>query len=393
MTEKLIKTQVAIIGGGPAGMLLAHVLQLMNISSVVIERRSKEYVLSRIRAGVLEAGTVEFLREVGIAERLDREAFIQRDVHYGYEGKETLALDLEHYTGKTLVAYGQVALTEDLYNAHETAGRALFDDIEDATPQSIDGSPSVTFTKNGEAYRVECDFIAGCDGFHGVSRQAIPASVRREWERAYPFGWLGVLSETPPMDELLYGRHSDGFVLASKRNPTLSRYYVQCSLTDRIEDWSDDRFWEAVITRLPDEFSDKVVSGPSIEKSIAPLRSFVSEPMQYGRLFLAGDASHIVPPTGAKGLNLAVSDVYYLSRALDAHYNHANDELLNSYSETALSRVWSSVNLSWQLTKLLHVFPDEPPFDDKIRENDFETLLKHEPIRAAMAYKKIGLPF
>lgn len=374
-------------------MLLSHALDLVGIKSVVVERRPRDYVLGRVRAGVLEAGTVEFLRQLGLNERLDRLRHDLTKVHYGFEGRDTLVLDLLGLTGKHLTAYGQTFITEDLYQAHDAAERPLFDAVEDARIEGIQGDPVVHFTHEGAATELACDFVVGCDGFHGVSRMTIPASVRREWERVYPFGWLGILAEVPPLDELFYAYHSDGFMLASRRTPTLSRYYVQCSMSETTDDWSDDRFWDAIQTRLPEEYRHKVTTGPSIEKSIAPLRSFVSEPMQYGKLFLAGDAAHIVPPTGAKGLNLAVSDVYYLSRALDAHYNSKNSSLLEGYSATALARVWSSVNLSWQLTRLLHAFPGEDPFDARIRQNDFDLLLAHEPMRAAMAYEKIGIPF
>lgn len=386
-----IKADVSIIGGGPAGMLLSHMLDLSGIKSVVIERRPRSHVLARIRAGMLESGTVDILRQAGLSERLEREAIIQEKVHYGFQGKETLVLDLKAHTGRCLTAYGQTAITEDLYAAHEAAGRLLFDGVNDAQPHDVLNSPHVTFTQNGKAYHVESAYIVGCDGAHGVCRKAMPSAIRQEWEREYPFGWLGILSKVPPMPELFYASHSEGFLLASKRGPNLSRYYVQVPMSDRVTDWSDDRFWEAIYKRLPKEFHDHVTPGPSIEKSIAPLRSFVSEPMQYGRLFLAGDAAHVVPPTGAKGLNLAVSDVYYLHRALDSAYNHSNTELLENYGQTALRRVWSAVNLSWQLTKLLHIFPGEDPFDAKLRENDFDLLLHHPDLQAAMAYEKVGL--
>lgn len=390
MTLK-IKTDVAIIGGGPAGMLLSHMLDLSGIKSVVIEQKPRAYVLERIRAGMLESGTVDVLRQAGLAERLNREAIIQEKVHYGFRGKETLILDLKAHTGRWLTAYGQTAITQDLYAAHDRAERTLFDGVADAQPHDLMHSPHVTFTKDGQTYDVECSYIVGCDGFHGVSRTSIPTSVRKEWEQVYPFGWLGVLAEVPPMPELFYARHTDGFLLASKRSPTRSRYYVQVPACDHVSDWSDDRFWQAVYKRLPTEFHHRVTTGPSIEKSIAPLRSFVSEPMQYGRLFLAGDAAHIVPPTGAKGLNLAVSDVYYLHRAMDAFFNHDNPNLLEVYGATALRRVWSSVNLSWKLTKLFHAFPGESAFEQKLRENDFDLLLDHPQMQAAMAYEKVGL--
>jgi len=390
MTHK-IKTDISIIGGGPAGMLLSHLLDLSGIKSVVIEQKPRSYVLNRIRAGTLEAGTVDILRQAGLATRLDRDAIIHDQVHYGFHDKGTLVLDLKRLTGRSLTAYGQTPLTEDLYAAHDAAGRILFDDAADVQPHGILHNPLVTFTKDGKNYEVESKYIVGCDGFHGVSRRSIPSPARQECERTYPFGWLGVLSDVPPMPELYYAQHPDGFMLASKRGHSRSRYYVQVPTTDRIEDWSDDRFWDAVYQRLPEEFHHRVTTGPSIEKSIAPMRSFVSEPMQYGNLFLAGDAAHIVPPTGAKGLNLAVSDVYYLHRAMDAHFNYKNSDLIENYSDTALRRVWSSVNLSWKLTKLFHTFPNESEFDRKLRENDIDLLLNHEPMQRVMAYEKVGI--
>jgi len=390
---KIIKTDVTIIGAGPAGMLLSHLLDLSGIRSVVIEQKSRAYVLERIRAGMLESGTVDVLRQAGLADRLDREALIQEKVHYGFEGKETLILDLKAHTGRWLTAYGQTAITQDLYAAHDAAGRVLFDNVPDAQPHDLTHSPHVTFTKDGQAFDVQSTYIVGCDGFHGVSRASMPDAIKSEWERVYPFGWLGVLADVPPMPELFYARHTDGFLLASKRSPTRSRYYVQVPSSDCVADWSDDRFWEAIYKRLPEEYHDRVTTGPSIEKSIAPMRSFVSEPMQYGGLFLAGDAAHIVPPTGAKGLNLAVSDVYYLHRAMDAFFNGNNSDLLAEYGATALRRVSSSVNLSWKLTKLFHAFPNESAFDAKLRENDFDLLLDHAPMQAAMAYEKVGLRF
>ncbi|SMX51192.1 4-hydroxybenzoate 3-monooxygenase [Actibacterium lipolyticum] len=386
-----VKTDVTIIGGGPAGMLLAHMLDQSGIRSVVIERKTREYVLGRIRAGMLEAGTVDIFRQFGLAERLDRECMIQEKVHYGYEGKDTLVLDLKAHTGRWLTAYGQTALTEELYKEHERAGRPLFDAVQDAQPEGFKSSPVTTFTKEGQSYRVESQYIVGCDGSHGVSRNAIPKDIRKEWTREYPFGWLGVLAEVPPMPQLFYARHSDGFVLASKRTPTLSRYYVQVPTLDTTRDWSDDRFWDAIYTRLPESHHGHVTPGPSIEKSIAPLRSFVSEPMQYGRLFLAGDAAHIVPPTGAKGLNLAVSDVYYLHRALDAAFNQNNQHMLENYGQTALRRVWAAINLSWRLTKLMHVFPGEASFEAKLRDSEFDLLLHNPCMQAAIAHEKVGL--
>jgi len=372
-------------------MLLAHMLDQSGIRSVVIERKTREYVLGRIRAGMLEAGTVDIFRQFGLAERLDQECIIQEKVHYGYEGKDTLILDLKAHTGRCLTAFGQTALTEELYKEHERAGRLLFDAVKDVQPEGFKSSPFTTFTKDGQLYRVESQYIVGCDGSHGVTRNAIPKDIRKEWIKEYPFGWLGILAEVPPMPQLFYSRHSDGFMLASKRGPSLSRYYVQVPTQDSTSDWSDDRFWNAIYTRLPESHHRHVTPGPSIEKSIAPLRSFVSEPMQYGRLFLAGDAAHIVPPTGAKGLNLAVSDVYYLHRALDAAFNQNNQNMLEDYGKTALRRVWAAINLSWRLTKLMHVFPGEASFEAKLRDSEFDLLLNNPCMQAAVAHEKVGL--
>lgn len=387
------RTQVAIIGGGPAGMLLAHALDKMGIASIVIERSSKAHVLSRIRAGVLEQGTVKFLRDVGLGERMDTEGMIERGTMIGWEGKPSFRIELEKHTGKPMMAFGQTAITEELYIAQQMAGRMIYTEASDVIIDGIETRPIIRFRQAGKDHQIACDIVAGCDGFHGVSRQAIPRSKRREWERVYPFGWLGIMAEVPPLKELVYTQHSDGFALASKRNSMLSRFYVQCPNSDKVEDWSDDRFWEALINRLPDEFANQIVTGPSIEKSIAPLRSFVSAPMQYGKLFLAGDAAHIVPPTGAKGLNLAVSDVYYLSRALDRYFNHSKTGLIERYSETALNRVWSAVSLSWRLTKMLHRFDHEDPFDEMIRQNDYDMLMKYEEKQVVLAREYCGLPY
>lgn len=388
------RTQVAIIGGGPAGLLLSHILDQNGIDNVLLERRSKEYVLSRIRAGVLEAGSVQLLRDVGLGESMDREGKPKNGTAIVWQDKEDFFIDTAKWTGKQMMAYGQTAITHDLYDARERDGGNVIDEAEDVALFDVDGdAPYVTYVKDGSSHRVDCDYIAGCDGFHGVSRQTIPEDIQRTYERVYPFGWLGIMVERPPLQDFIYCYHDKGFALAAQRNPMLSRYYVQCDIDDEVGQWSDDRFWEAFLERFPDNLGSQVQTGPSIEKSIAPLRSFVCEPMRYGRLFLAGDAAHIVPPTGAKGLNLAFSDVYYLSRALTEHYKSANDRYLNCYSDMALRRVWASENISWRLTKLLHVFPGEDPFDQKIRQNDYDVLLSSEPAQQALAYEYIGLPF
>ncbi len=388
------RTRVAIIGGGPAGLLLSHMLDLNGIDNIVLERQSKAHVLSRIRAGVLEAGSVKLLRDLGLSEHMDRDGKPKDGTAIVWQDKPDFFIDTARWTGKQMMAWGQTAITEDLYAARERDGGNIVNEARDVALHDIgSGDPFVTYVHEGKACRIDCDFIAGCDGFHGPSRQAIPANVLRTYERTYPFGWLGIMVERPPLEDFIYAYHEKGFALAAQRNPMLSRYYVQVDIDDDIADWPDDRFWQAFLDRFPPQLGSKVVTGPSIEKSIAPLRSFVAEPMRHGRLLLAGDAAHIVPPTGAKGLNLAFSDVYYLSRALERHYEASDDHYLDCYSEMALRRVWSAENLSWRLTKLLHVFPGEDPFDQKIRQNDYDVLLTSEPAQQALAYEYIGLPF
>ena len=354
------RTQVAIIGGGPAGMLLSHLLHLSGIDSLVLERQTKAHVLKRIRAGVLEPGTVKLLREAGLGERMDLEGHAHDGSYIVWQDRRPFLINTVEHCGEPMWSYGQTAITEELYRVRERDGGHVVDEVENVRLLDLtEAEPKVAYDKDGRSCAVACDFIAGCDGFHGVSRHSIPAAALRTFERAYPFGWLGVMSETPPVGDIIYARHERGFALASRRNPMLSRYYIQCDLTTEIADWPDEKFWQELKRRFPAEIAQRIVTGPSIEKSIAPLRSFVAEPMRYGRLFLAGDAAHIVPPTGAKGLNLAVSDVFYLHRALAAHFDARDDRYLDSYSDMALRRVWGAVRLSWQLTKLLHVFPDE----------------------------------
>jgi p-hydroxybenzoate 3-monooxygenase len=312
---------VAIIGGGPAGLLLSHILHRNGVDSIVLERQSRTYVLERIRAGVLEAGTVTLLREVGLGARMDREGHPHDGSAIAWEGRQRFFIDTRKYTGNAMMAYGQTAITEDLYAACDAAGSQVIDKAADVRLHELtERRPYVTYEKEGSIRRIDCDYVAGCDGFHGVSRTAIPDSVLKTYEKSYPFGWLGIMSETPPYPDLCYCQHHRGFALASMRNPMLSRYYIQCDLDAKLEDWPDDRFWQEFKARCPPDKAGAIVTGPSIEKSIAPLRSFVAAPMRYGQLFLAGDAAHIVPPTGAKGLNLAVSDVFYLSRALTEAY-------------------------------------------------------------------------
>lgn len=391
---KTTKTQIVIIGGGPAGLTLSHILDQHQIDNIVLERKSKEYVLGRIRAGVLEAGSAQLLRDIGLGERMDREGKSKDGTMIVWQNKPDFFIDTKKWTGKQMMAYGQTDITRDLYEAREAAGANIVNEAIDVALHDIDSdAPWVSYEKDGQQHRVDCDYIVGCDGFHGPSRQAIPASVRKEYERVYPFGWLGILVERPPVGEFIYAYHKEGMAMAAMRNPMLSRYYVQVPVSDKIEDWSDQRFWDTLLHRFPDDLASKIQTGPSIEKSIAPLRSFVSEPLRYGRLFLAGDAGHIVPPTGAKGLNLAFGDVYYLSRAFRTFYQEKSEHYLDNYSEMALRRVWAAENTSWKLTKLLHYFPGEEEFDQKIRENDYELLLNSEDHQRALACEYVGLPF
>ncbi len=387
-----MQTQVAIIGGGPAGTLLSHLLANAGISSIVLERQSREHVLSRIRAGVLEWGTVETLRAAGLGERLDTEGHVHDTINIAWRGQQLLSVDTFDMVGKRMMGYGQTKIQEDLYAAADGRDQQIIFEAEDVALHDIESDrPRVTFTANGDTHEISCDYIAGCDGFHGPSRQAIPAEKRQEFLKEYPFGWLGILSETPPLPILMYANSEHGFALCSMRNPMLSRYYVQCPLTDTTDDWSDDRFWSELFARIPDAQAAQIQTGPSIEKSIAPLRSFVSEPISWGRLHLAGDAAHIVPPTGAKGLNLAVSDVHYLSQALIAQY--AGDPvLLEQYGATALRRVWGAVRFSWWLTSLLHRFPDQTPFDQRAQEQELEFLNASAHAQAAMTEQYVGLP-
>jgi p-hydroxybenzoate 3-monooxygenase len=393
LLSQLVRTQVAIVGAGPAGTLLAHLLGLAGIEHVVVERQTRRHVLERVRAGVLEAGTVQVLRDSGLGERMDREGHVHDTINIAWRGEELLALDTVRLVGRPMMAYGQTKIQEDLYAAADAAGTTIHFEAGDVEVHDVEtDSPSVTFGSGDGRERIECDVVAGCDGFHGVSRSAIPAHMRTEYEKVYPFGWLGVLSETPPLPIILYANHRRGFALCSMRTPMLSRHYVQCRLDETVDDWPDDRFWTELTARIPASLADGLVTGPSIEKSITPLRSFVSEPMRHGRLFLAGDAAHIVPPTGAKGLNLAVSDVFFLSRALAAHYA-GDDRLLDAYSDMALRRVWGAVRFSWWLTMLLHRFPDQTAFDQRAQEQELSYLASSVAAQTAMVEQYVGLPF
>lgn len=388
-----MKTQVAIIGGGPAGMLLSEILHRRGVGSVVLEKHSRRHVLSRIRAGVLEQTTVDVLRANGLGARMDREGHAHDGMKIVWAGRDSFFIDVKKHVGKQFIAYGQTNIQQDLFAAADRRGATLLTEAENVQPMDVTSDrPYLTFKVRGDALRLDCDFIAGCDGFHGVSRKAIARDVLREFEKVYPFGWLGILSETPPLPDIVYANHPRGFALASMRNPMLSRYYIQVPLDTRIEDWPDERFWTELKARYPHEMAEAIVTGPSVEKSIAPLRSFVAEPMRYGRLFLAGDAAHIVPPTGAKGLNLAVSDVFYLSRALAAFYSEGSSVLLDSYSDMALRRVWSAVRISWYLTNLLHRFPGASDFDQRAQEYELQYLSSSHPAEVALAEQYAGLP-
>jgi p-hydroxybenzoate 3-monooxygenase len=388
-------TQVAIIGSGPAGLLLSQLLSRRGIRSIVLERQTRAYVEGRIRAGVLEQGTVDLLREAGVADRLDREGLI----HDGFEiafGGGHHRIDLSGPTGgKVVTVYGQTEVTKDLIEARVTGDDNIVFEAEDVSLHELEGErPIVRYIKDGKPQELYCDFVAGCDGFHGVSRKSIPAHILKTYEQVYPFGWLGILADTPPVsNELIYASHDAGFALFSMRSTTRTRCYIQCPVTENLDDWPDDRIWEELRSRLSPEHAAALVTGPSIEKSIAPLRSFVAEPLRFGRLFLAGDAAHIVPPTGAKGLNLAASDIHYLSRALFAHYIDHNDELIESYSETCLRRIWKCERFSWWMTTLLHHFPDDPPFKRKMQTAELDYVVNSEAAMAALAENYVGLPY
>jgi len=389
-----MRTQVAIIGGGPAGLLLSQLLLKRGIDTVVLERRTKDYVLARIRAGVLETGFAGLMREAGVGARMDKEGIKHDGAHIAHP-RGQFRIDFKKLTGDHVIVYGQGEVTRDLYDAREAAGGETLFECAGVTPRDLDGEqPFLTFLPGGKMNRLDADFIIGCDGFHGPSRQAIPEAARREFEKTYPFGWLGILSETPPIDdELIYAGSERGFALCSMRHEKLSRYYIQCPLSDSPEDWDDDDFWAELKRRLPEEVAETLVTGPSVEKSIAPLRSFVCEPMRWGRLFLCGDAAHIVPPTGAKGLNTAASDVHYMYHALVRHYEDDDSAGLDQYSAQTLARIWKTQRFSWWMTNMLHRFPDQSEFDLRVQQAELAFLEENEAARRALAESYVGLPY
>jgi p-hydroxybenzoate 3-monooxygenase len=389
-----MRVQVAVIGAGPAGLLLGALLHQAGIDALLIEQRSADYVLGRIRAGVLEQGTVDLLDQLGLSARLHAEGLVHGGVGLSFGGARH-RIDLHHLTGgKSVTVYGQTEITRDLMAARAAAGLATVYEADQVGLHDFDGeTPSVSWVKGGRAERIECDFIAGCDGYHGVSRASVPAGSIQTFERIYPFGWLGVLSDTPPVShEVMYTHHERGFALCSMRSMTRSRTYVQCSLDDTVEQWSDTAFWDELRRRLDPQAAETIVTGPSIEKSIAPLRSFVAEPMRFGRLFLAGDAAHIVPPTGAKGLNLAASDVKLLGSALIEHYRERSAEGIDAYSQRCLRRVWRAERFSWWLTSLLHKFPETGAFGQKMQAAELDYLVHSVAASTAMAENYVGLP-
>jgi p-hydroxybenzoate 3-monooxygenase len=388
-----MRTQVAIIGGGPAGLLLSQLLHVAGVDSVVLERQSRDYVEARIRAGVLEQVTVDLLEKAGAGGRMRRDGLPHSGFALASDG-ETFRIDMQGLVGKSVMVYGQTELTKDLNDLLATREQPVFEAEGVALHDVTSDRPYVTYVKSGQTHRLDCDFIAGCDGYHGPSRKSIPAEAGQIFERVYPFGWLGILADVPPCDhELIYSNHERGFALASMRSMTRSRYYVQVSLDENLEDWSDDRIWDELAIRLGPTVAKSITRGPSIEKSIAPLRSFVFEPMRYGRLFLAGDAAHIVPPTGAKGLNLAASDVNYLFDAICGFYRSGSHVGLDGYSAAALARVWKAERFSWWFTSLMHRFPDTDAFSRRMQIAELDYLRHSKVAAAAVAENYVGLPY
>ena len=388
-----MRVQVAIIGSGPAGLLLGRLLENQGIETVILERRTRDYVLGRIRAGVLEQGSVELLDRAGIGARMHAEGLVHDGIEFCFDG-DRHRFDFRELIDRHVMVYGQTEVTHDLMDARDASGGKTIYGADEVSLHDFDGeSPKVRYVKDGTTHEIACDFIAGCDGYHGVSRQSIPGNSIRTFERVYPFGWLGILVDRPPVaPELIYAHHSRGFALCSMRSLTRSRYYLQCAAGEMVESWSDDRFWDEIRIRLDGETAEKLVTGPSIEKSIAPLRSFVAEPMRFGRLFLAGDAAHIVPPTGAKGLNLAMSDVRYLADGLVEHYAERSNAGIDVYSARALARVCKAERFSWWMTSILHTFPDTDDFGRRIQRSEFEYLAASRLAAQSLAENYTGLP-
>ena len=387
-----MRTQVGIIGSGPAGLLLARQLHLQGIDSVILERQSREHVEGRIRAGVLEQGTVQMLRDAGVHQRMDAEGIPHDGFAMAFSNRLE-RVDMKTHAGHGVMVYGQTKVTEDLIAAHlEAGGKIEYSAPALAVEDYMSDKPRIIYEKDGARHELTCDFVAGCDGYHGVSRQSAGDKLTT-YEKIYPFGWLGILSDVPPVDEeLIYANHERGFALCSMRSHTRSRYYVQCELDDSVDKWTDDAFWDELRRRLPDHIADRVTTGPRLEMSIAPLRSFVAEPMRFGNLFMAGDAAHIVPPTGAKGLNLAASDVYYLSRAFIAYYQEQRTDLLDRYSEVALRRVWKAIRFSWWFTNIMHKFDDDP-IEQRLKVSELDYMTGSTAGQTVIAENYIGLPF
>jgi p-hydroxybenzoate 3-monooxygenase len=387
-----MRTQVAIIGAGPAGLLLGALLHQAGIAAVIVEQRSADYVLGRIRAGILEQTTVDLLEQAGVGARVHEDGLRHDGTELAFGG-ELHRIDFQALTGRNVMVYGQTEVTRDLMAARAEAGLPSFYEAANVAIAGYEGaSPKVTFEKDGVRHELDCDFIAGCDGFHGVCRASLPAGAITAYEKVYPFGWLGVLADVPPAtEELVYANHERGFALCSQRSRTRSRYYLQCPSDDRAERWSDDAFWDELRRRLPGHVAERVVTGPSLEKSIAPLRSFVAEPMRFGRLFLAGDAAHIVPPTGAKGLNLAASDVGYLAQALHEHYGERSEAGIEAYSQRCLARVWKAERFSWWFTSLMHRFPETGEFGARMQRAELDYLVSSPAASTALAENYVGL--
>ncbi|MEM9707258.1 MAG: 4-hydroxybenzoate 3-monooxygenase [Pseudomonadota bacterium] len=387
------KTQVCIVGAGPSGLLLSQLLANAGIDTIVLDRQNQAHIEGRIRAGVLEQGSVEALEEAGVADRLHEEGIPHEGFDLAFDG-DRHRINLTGLTGQAVMVYGQTEVTKDLFAQRINESQHFFFDVENVVLTELKSdAPNVSFTCAGESHVISCDYVVGCDGYHGVSRRSIPESILKTFERVYPFGWLGILVEQPPVShELIYANHARGFALASMRSETRSRYYVQCDAGDEVGEWPDDRFWEEFSLRLGDETASKLQTGQSFEKSIAPLRSFVAEPMRYGNLFLAGDAAHIVPPTGAKGLNLAFADVRVLSRGLVEHYASNNDQFIDSYSETILKRVWKVERFSWQLSMLMHQFPENSEFEKRMQRAEFDYIVASETASRSIAENYVGLP-